>query len=265
MSDYFGDLVSADDADLVSVLLVGGLIDVGDLLDAAAVGGAKRILSVLLGAEVRSVVSLGEGFGRFFVVLLVDGTVRSWGLNHHGQLGGGFVGACDDVVKVVGLRGVSAVCVGQWYSLAVLVDGTVWGWGLNGAGQLGDGSSVDRSAPVRVVGLSGMKEVAAGRYHSLGLSADGGVYAWGWNGDGQLGDGTFTNRVAPVKVLGLSDAIGVRAGEFHSVALLRDGSVRVWGSVADGVFGDEVVIKQALTPVSVACDAEVLLRCGFSA
>jgi alpha-tubulin suppressor-like RCC1 family protein len=159
------------------------------------------------------------------LALLKDGTVRSWGANNYGQLGGGDATGNQyrSPVKALNLEGVKAIAVGSHHSLALREDGTVWG-GYNGYGQLGDGTTIDRHSPVKVSDLERVSAIVAGRlqgisHNSLALREDGTVWAWGYNGYGQLGDGTTTNRDRPMKVLELKRVKAIDAGGYHSLAV----------------------------------------------
>ncbi len=111
------------------------------------------------------VASVAAGTGHSLAAR-TDGTVRSWGLGHAGQLGR--VAATSPVPGVVpGLTGATAVAAGGYHSLAVVAGGRVASWGWNALGQLGDATYVDRAAPVLVTGLTGAQAVTAGVGHGL--------------------------------------------------------------------------------------------------
>ena len=65
-----------------------------------------------------------------------DGTVRAWGYDAYGQLGGGSV-----VRAVPVLSGAVSVSAGAFHNLALLGDGTVRAWGYNGFAQTADGTA----------------------------------------------------------------------------------------------------------------------------
>lgn len=165
--------------------------------------------------SLRQVKAVTAGFDHS-LALLADGTVRAWGSNADGQLGGGTTGdAPPGPVAVRGLTGVTAVAAGHDFSLALVADGTVWAWG----GLLGDGTTNSSSLPVRVPGLTGVTAVAAGRGYGLALVSDGTVRAWGGNFSGNLGDGTTVDRTRPVRVRNLTGVIGLSGGFHHSLAV----------------------------------------------
>jgi len=74
-----------------------------------------------------------------------DGTAWCWGANDYGQLGDASFVSTNAPVKVHGLRGVTAVAVGQQHSCAI-AEGKAHCWGRRDHGQLGDGK---RSAEVQ--------------------------------------------------------------------------------------------------------------------
>jgi alpha-tubulin suppressor-like RCC1 family protein len=206
-----------------------------------------------------------------------DGTVWSWGSNHHGQLGDGTIYQRLAPVQVSGLTGVTAIATSssffsghrfesEAYALALRNDGTVWAWGDNQYGQLGDGTTIQRFAPVQVSGLTGITHIvtsqaseysyAAYGAYALALRNDGTVWAWGDNHHGQLGDGTETDRPAPVQVPGLTGvtALAVGSGTIvgygSSLALRNDGAVWAWGFNYHGQLGDGTKTDRS-SPVQV--------------
>jgi alpha-tubulin suppressor-like RCC1 family protein len=99
-----------------------------------------------------------------------DGTVWTWGCNHHngtnpavdpvGQLGNGDATYTDSTVPVqvhgpnnVGyLTGIVAIAARDYHNYALRSDGTLWSWGSNLNGQLGTGTCCTPSAyPVQVL------------------------------------------------------------------------------------------------------------------
>ena len=190
--------------------------------------------------------------------LLQDTTVRCWGENDYGQLGGGTISSPPDTssptpVAVVGLTGVGAVSGGAFHTCARFPNGMVQCWGRNSEGQLGDPATTGfaSSTPVPVTGITTATVVAAGGYHTCALLQNGTVRCWGQNDYGQLGDGTLTptfvaNRT-PVEVSGITTAVAISAGGFHTCALLADGTIRCWGQDNYGQLGDGTTTN-AVTP-----------------
>ncbi len=200
-----------------------------------------------VGAPVSSVAA-----GRSFSLLvLADGTVRSFGANNRGQLGSGSTAPSASLPEAVaGLSDVVAVAGGWEHAVAVLADGTVRAWGANANGELGDGSGVDASAPVSVPGVEDVIAVAAGE-HTLALRRDGRVYAWGRNHQGQLGRGDAAPHTAPALVPGIDDAVAIAAGRWSSLVLLADGTIRSFGSNNSGRLGDGTTAPNRTSPVKV--------------
>lgn len=224
---------------------VAGLADV----TAIAAGGYER-----------------EGHG---LALLSDGSVRTWGYNHYGQLGDG---TCVDQLRPVtvpGLSGVTSIAAGGWHNVVLThvsrvdsdqrrsshrgetresataaplrLTGPRHMWGANSHGQLGDGTTEKQLSPVGMPYLSQVEFVAvAARYrHNLVLLSNGTVQAWGSNRYGQLGDGAAApSRTVPIVVSGLTSVKAIAAGYWHSLAVTEDGSVHAWGRNKNGHLGD---------------------------
>src|SRR5690606_16457937 len=76
--------------------------------------------------------------------LLMDGTVRCWGSNEHGQVGDGGMENRLTGTQVPGLSNVVAIAssASATHTCAIRDDGTVWCWGQNQFGQIGDGTDV---------------------------------------------------------------------------------------------------------------------------
>ncbi len=149
----------------------------------------------------------GAAEGRCFTaVLKSDGTVHSWGLNRHGELGlGEYMPEIDPndphanpeffttVVhprRVDGLEGVAKITAGMNHTVALKADGSVWTWGYNkqmGSGVLGAGSLDGSRSPVRALGLTDIREIYTGFNHNFALGRDGTIWAWGNARNGRLG------------------------------------------------------------------------------
>jgi alpha-tubulin suppressor-like RCC1 family protein/Mg-chelatase subunit ChlD len=210
---------------------------VGDSCDATAFGEPS---------SARRVIAAGRGHS---LALLVDGTVRAWGLGSSGQLGRGNKLSSVTPVAVTGLSNVTSVAAGENFSLALRGDGTVWSWGENKDGQLGDGTKTDRLSPLRVTGLPTITAIAAGHNHSAALASDGTVWVWGDNSSGQVGNGNTTDQVRPFHVTTVTGVTSIAAGGFHTLVLKDNGTVFGWGGGANGQLGNGTRTTNQLTPV----------------
>ena len=200
----------------------------------------------------KTVVSIAAGTFHN-LALCSDGTVVSWGLNDHGQLGDGtntnrFTPVNVNASGALAGKTVVALAAGHSHSLALCSDGTVVSWGWNSNGQLGDGTTGTRPTPVAVSttgAVAGKTVVAvyAGFFHSLALCSDGTLVSWGGNAHGQLGDASATDRYAPVPVtttgaLNGKFVLAATAGGYFNAALCSDGTVVTWGRNYFGELGD---------------------------
>jgi alpha-tubulin suppressor-like RCC1 family protein len=172
-------------------------------------------------------------------VLLVDGTVRTFGYNNAGQLGLGDTTNRLTPVQISGIAGATAVACGRYHTAVLLANGTVRTFGRNADGQLGLNDTASRSTPVQVFGISSSAvAVAGGVRHTAIVLADGTVRTFGYNGDGQLGDNTLVNKPTPVQVWGISSsATAIAGGLYHTAVLLADGTVRTFGRNNYGQLG----------------------------
>ena len=171
------------------------------------------------------------------LVVLSNGTVKSWGINLYGQIGDGTTITRTTPVLVNGLANITAVATGAFHSLALENNGTVWAWGNNDYGQLGDGTTNENHIAKKIIVLTKVVSIAASYSHSLALKNDGSVWAWGSNANGTLGDGTNTDKLFPIKVANLSGVKEIVCGRAQSFALKEDGTVWSWGLNALGALG----------------------------
>jgi alpha-tubulin suppressor-like RCC1 family protein len=210
--------------------------------------------SVALG---RAATVVGAG-GAHSCVVLDNATIRCWGSNEFGELGGatnsGTTAANPTPLAAVELgtaRTAVSVSTGFAHTCALLDDGTVRCWGSNRSGQLGSATNngTDTANPAAeppVAFGAGRTAVAlsSGVAHTCALLDDATVQCWGSNQYGQLGastnSGTTTPNPNPVAVVDLGagrTAVALTAGDDHTCALLDDGTVRCWGLNQFGELG----------------------------
>jgi alpha-tubulin suppressor-like RCC1 family protein len=187
---------------------------------------------------------------RHTCALLADGTVRCFGFNATGQLGGGTVGVNSEVpVEVTGLTGATGVAPGEGHSCALLADGGVRCWGAGASGQLGDGAGADSPTPVTfgatVPAAGGFVALDTGWRHTCALTAAGALYCAGENRLGQIGvgldpvTGRLIDQLTPVPVPGLpADVRFIALGATHTCALTQGGQPLCWGEDRFEQLGD---------------------------
>lgn len=273
VADLAGVFVAPDEPCTTDCALAWGYNLGRKLGTGQAVDSSQAPAPVALSGVRTLAASTGNGYA-----LLADGTVRAWGDNDLGQLGGGwrdlccgYVGppCCGSVVPapVLGLTGVTAIAAGADSGYAVRSGGTVWAWGANFTGQAGNGTVSDYvSAPVAVTGLTGVTAVAAGGNTAYALRSDGTVVAWGANSNYALGNGsTGDYSTTPVVVSGLTGVTAIAAGNFGAAYALRsDGTVWAWGNAASGRLGNGAS-DDVQTPVQVTGLSGVTsIAAGFS-
>jgi alpha-tubulin suppressor-like RCC1 family protein len=188
---------------------------------------------------------------------LRDGSVRCWGNNNRGELGGVTVAGASTLPLIpIGLDGsVVHLVAGGEHTCAIQSQGTVRCWGANDAGQLGSGSTSTSSPPVAVAGLAGALRLSADRRATCATISTGTLFrtetrCWGENARGQLGDGSLERSTTPSTVAGLDDASDVDGGHQHTCALRYTGEVRCWGANIYGELGDGTKDERPL-PVDV--------------
>ncbi|MBK8480087.1 MAG: PQQ-binding-like beta-propeller repeat protein [Proteobacteria bacterium] len=190
-----------------------------------------------------------------------DGTLRCWGENAYGQLGGPAPWQSMSPLVVTALgTSTTSIALGGGHSCARLSDGTLWCWGDNYYGQLGDNSTSTRyNGPVRVATLgTNIGQFRTAYAHTCARLTNGRLFCWGSNANGQLGNGTTVRRLTPLRITAVGNSVAeVAVGHYynvydsgHTCARRNDGSVACWGDNSAGQLGDGTTM-QRLWPVEV--------------
>lgn len=199
--------------------------------------------------------------------LTSGGTVRCWGWNYYGQIGGtanNGTGEANPVpFDVQGLHsGAVAIAVGSGQTCALTTTAEVRCWGSNSSGELGttvnSGTFNPNPSPLEVQGLdSGVTAIAAGDAHTCALTATGEVRCWGGNYSGQLGNlanyETNNPNATPLEVQGIGgEVVAITAGAKHTCAQSTVGPpVRCWGYNHYGQLGATTDGTTSPTPLNV--------------
>ena len=177
-------------------------------------------------------------------VVLTNGTLWSWGLNDHGQLGINTTSDATKPTQVGVATNWESVSAGGAHTLAKQqVTNYLYAWGANANGQLGQGSTTDIGVPTQVNLFNSpagtVAVFSAGGAHSMAIGTDGTLWVWGANGSGQVGDSsTLTDYPFPYQVGTNTNWARVAAGGLHSLALTTDGRLFSWGSNQYGQLGN---------------------------
>ena len=181
-----------------------------------------------------------------------DLTVKCWGDDRSGQLGGG--GMSDGgaaAPQTVAVNDAIRIAAGKNHTCVVRTGGKVSCWGDNQDGQLGNGKTNARSlVPEDVSGIADAVMVACGAAFSCAARRSGSVACWGSGLAGQLGNGARQVQPAPVPVSNLDRVVALSAGESHACAARDDGSLLCWGYGFDGQLGNGDQ-QERLTPTPV--------------
>jgi len=92
------------------------------------------------------------------MVIMNDGSVRSWGYEEYGMLGHGYTGNRSKSLPVAVAFPHDAPAMKTLYSgwkssFTIDVDGQLWAWGQNNYGQLGCGNTSTQKVPVKISGM----------------------------------------------------------------------------------------------------------------
>ena len=169
------------------------------------------------GGVPNTVKSVAAG-GAHTCAILNDDTVKCWGNNSNGQIGGGS-GAINTISGSAGdpLNGgtASRISAGWLHTCAVLSDKSVQCWGNNAWGQTGGGTP-------NLGGSRTATEISVGFITSCAILNDAAVKCWGFVFSPNLGGKTATQ---------------VTVGARHACALLNDKTVKCWGRNSQGQIG----------------------------
>eukprot|EP00596_Hydrurales_sp_CCMP1899_P000603 CAMPEP_0119046636 /NCGR_PEP_ID=MMETSP1177-20130426/47913_1 /TAXON_ID=2985 /ORGANISM="Ochromonas sp, Strain CCMP1899" /LENGTH=528 /DNA_ID=CAMNT_0007020065 /DNA_START=236 /DNA_END=1819 /DNA_ORIENTATION=- len=230
----------------------------------------RRIMSL----KREKVVSLSLGS---FHVLVVseEGNIYTWGRNHKGQLGRGFISNFELTPSKIetfstpifkNSNKILEISCGAEYSLALIryinkdkrkneeenkVENRLYGWGDNSKGQLGVLEYPQKPfIPQENKALVQYEKkhkltighISAGGHHVLALTFFGGqVLTWGANDYGQLGNGHQFDEVTPQQIAGIKGGVLISAGLRHSMCICEaPGSRReliAWGYNGYGELG----------------------------
>ena len=192
--------------------------------------------------------------------LLAGGTVRCWGRNDSGDIGGS-KSFSTVPLNVPGITGATAISAGYRHSCALLANGKVACWGNNHFGQLGNGKTGSSKKPVTVNGLTKAVAVSAGNDQSCAVLSNHTVKCWGRADGGSLGDGASSHdhkdkggidfKPTPVTVKSVSNAGSVSVGSGFGCARLSNNQIKCWGENSSGQLGNGST-ADSLTPVVVS-------------
>ncbi|MEO6069697.1 MAG: T9SS type A sorting domain-containing protein [Chitinophagaceae bacterium] len=200
-----------------------------------------------------------------------DGTLWSWGLNNHGQLGYNTFDSSNNkdtnayVPRQVGTdNNWKSITAGYYYSLGLKTDGTLWAWGENKYGQLGIGLVTTESQinPVQVGTDNNWMQISAGYNTVEAIKTNGTLWGWGDNMKGQLGTGKIYPPNAemrdslPQQVGTATDWLAVSTSKEHTIALKTNNTLWGWGSNESGQLGNGEfwVAQRQLTPMQIGTD-----------
>ena len=228
-----------------------GRLGTGNATDLDAPGDA-----VNLGGAARQV-SAG---GAHACAVLVDGSLKCWGRDDHGQIGDGTKGSSHNEPQSVslGTSGETAtyVSAGGFHTCAILTGGALKCWGYDAQGQLGDGTKEpDNPNPSAVPLGTNMiaTHISLGGWHSCAVLKDSTtndgrntLKCWGHDDEGQVGNGGSMKDTPSLKRVAVNGTVGkLFAGSKVSCALLSDNSLKCWGKNDSGQLGIGSTTSQA--------------------
>lgn len=197
-----------------------------------------------------------------------DGTVWSWGVGFHGELGKGQAYMQEPIPKQISnMTDFIEVAAGAGHFLALREDGTVWSWGDNRYGQLGYETEPEMSPnpvmgftgqnysikPKEIEGLNNIKSIAAGINFSVALDRNGNIYSFGNNESGALGlgyvdkpkFGTKSRNVKPIFIGNIPNAAKIYSSHISAVVTYNK-EAWVFGQIGSYLRQDYEVVSKPI-------------------
>ena len=162
------------------------------------------------------------------VTLSNNGTLFSFGSNHHGQLGLGYYS--ERKVPIVhptpipNLPKIRAVSCGYYFTVCVDEEGYMWSFGQNTYNQLGTGNTTNSNVPQKIDNIPPVQSISCGFYHTLFITNDYNLWSFGTNECGQLCLENLENQLKP-KQTSFEDIVEISAGAYHSLFQNRKGEI----------------------------------------
>lgn len=162
------------------------------------------------------------------LILLENGTIKSYWTNGNWQLGNNTTTQANSPVAVSNITNAVSVSAGVSHSCAVLADKTLSCWGSNAQYQLGLWSTTNYLIPTTVPWITTAVGVATAWVTTCVLLEDGSVKCFGWNSGWQVWDGTMTQRTTPTTVIGLSKIVKLKSGYNNFCAISDAWIAKCW-------------------------------------
>lgn len=196
------------------------------------------------------------------ILLSASGTVYTWGLGSHGQLGHGGLTPEEEPRAVEALWGMPMSCVatGGWHSVCISDGGDLYVWGWNESGQLGLPSQGLRKATQQQI--SQQQEESPCRDASTSTAEE--------PQEGEIHEEVFISIQAFPALLDITpscEVSTVSCGCRHTAAVTTTGDLYTWGWGDYGQLGHQTLIssdepqrvelfkEQQMRVVDVVCGA----------
>ncbi|KAM3610090.1 uncharacterized protein V6R79_025182 [Siganus canaliculatus] len=184
------------------------------------------------------------------VLLSTSGTVYTWGLGSHGQLGHGGLSSEEEPRAVEALWGMpmSLVATGGWHSVSISDGGDLYVWGWNESGQLGLPSKGLRTTPQQQRSQQAGKPAASSEMleHVKELCEDTGSSPREEQQERGKHEEVFISIQAFPALLDITPLCEIRTvscGSRHTAAVTTTGDLYTWGWGEYGQLGHKTFIS----------------------
>lgn len=195
-------------------------------------------------AENNTITSIVSGFAAQHSAIITSAATavaKTFGFNNQGQICIGSTNSSINSTPQQVATDISAVAMGDFFTILLRTNGTVASFGYNFAGQAGNtttvGTTTPGTSPYTIPNLTNIAAVSCGTDHTAVLTISGTVRTFGSNNRGQLGVSLVGNTALPQDVSGLSGIRKIVCGRSYTVAVLNNGTVRTFGLNNFGQLG----------------------------
>lgn len=169
--------------------------------------------------------------GANFACALINGGVKCWGSNSHGQLGNGTFADSPAPVDVMGLTtNVKEIHSGYLHSCAILVDNNIKCWGAGGYGELGNGVEGASGIPVNFTVANNIKTISLGQFTTCFIDQNNYANCIGNNSNYELGNSNVPYSVTPIQQTSIGEVKYLTAGSIYPCVQDSNNQFLCWGN-----------------------------------
>lgn len=243
-----------------------GFVNTGESLEIEAAGGDVTTLFITTPTQMGTdtnwkYVDVGHNHT---AAIKTDGTLWTWGLGYHGQLGQGNNTNVYTPVQAGTDTDWEMVKASNVMTAALKANGSLWTWGENTGGSLGNGltTAYQSNVPVQIGTDTDWKDIDLGMNYFCGaIKENGSLWTWGHNLYGENGHPGADYLGTPTELTSDTEWRQYAGGGDFSVALKEDGTLLAWGYNWYNTLGFNIEGNVVPTPLVVdVCETTASLN-----